>query len=57
MALRNSQPIFSGNIESYLINQLAEYELICKVRNIMSKEDTNKTNLSVLYPYYQRMMT
>lgn len=56
MIMRNTQPIFSGNIQSYLINQLAEYELIAKVRNVMSKEDTNRVHLCAIHPYYQRMM-
>ena len=55
MTFRNSQPTFSGNVQSYLINQLAEYELMAKVRNVMSKEDTNRTHLCTVYPYYQRM--
>ena len=49
-------PTFSGNIESFLINQLAEYELLTKVMNVMSKEDTNKIHLSSLHGYYQRMI-
>ena len=56
MVLRNAQPVFSGNIASYLVNQLCEYELICKVRNLMSKLDTNRVNCSSLFPYYQRLI-
>ena len=56
MVQRNSQPTFSGNVESYLINQLAEYELFAKVRNVMSKHDTTKVQHSSLFGYYQRMM-
>ena len=26
-----------------------------KVKNVMSKEDTNRVNLSSIYPYYQRL--
>lgn len=55
MQQRNQMPIFSGNIESYLINQLLEYELICKVKNVMSTEDTSRVHHSALFPYYQRM--
>lgn len=50
IAQRNMQPIFSGNVQSYLINQLADHEIITKVRNI-----TSKAHLCALYPYYQRM--
>ena len=56
MLLRNSQPIFSGNINCYLVNQLAEFEIICKVKQIMSKDDLNKAHLSSIYPYYTRLI-
>ena len=55
MIQRNSLPTFSGNVESYLINQLLEFELLSKVRNVMSKVDTNKVHLSSLFGYYQHM--
>ena len=29
MIQRNTLPVFSGNVRSYLVNQLADYELIC----------------------------
>ena len=49
-------PTFSGNIDCYLINQLIEYELVTKVKNVMSKEDTNKVQASSVYNYYMRLL-
>lgn len=48
-------PIFSGNIDCYLVNQLCEFELTSKVKNVMSKQDTNKVNLSSVYAYYTHL--
>ena len=56
MIQRNSLPVFSGNISCYLANQLLEFELLAKVKNVMSKEDTNRAPLSSVYPYYTRLM-
>ena len=49
-------PVFSGNIDCYLVNQLAEFELLSKVKNIMSKEDTNRVHISTMFPYYMRLL-
>ena len=56
MTQRNQMPTFSGNIDCYLINQLAEYELLTKVKNVMSKEDTNRVQASSVYNYYTRLI-
>ena len=56
MVQRNGLPVFSGNIGCYLVNQLLEFELRSKVKNVMSKEDTNRAPLSSVYPYYNRLM-
>lgn len=51
MSQRNQMPTFSGNINCYLINQLIEFELLAKVKQIMSKEEIKLANLSSVYPY------
>ena len=53
MILRNTLPIFSGNIESsYLVNQLTELDLVAQMKSVASSEP-NKVTLSPLYPYYK----
>ena len=37
MMQKNNLPIFSGNIECYLINQLHEFELLSQVKNVMAR--------------------
>ena len=56
MVQRNTLPVFSGNIGCYLANQLLEFELLTKVKNVMSKTDTNRAPLSSVYAYYTRLM-
>ena len=56
MLQRNSMPTFSGNIGCYLINQLIEFELLTRVRQVMSKEELKVASLSSVYPYMQRML-
>ena len=52
MIQRSSLPVFSGNVNCYLVNQLLEFDLIAKVKNVMSREDTNRVALSSVHPYY-----
>ena len=55
MILRNTLPIFSGNIESsYLVNQLTELDLVAQMKSVASSEP-NKVTLSPLYPYYKAL--
>lgn len=56
MCQRNQMPTFSGNVNCYLINQLIEFELMAKVKQIMSKEEIKLASLSSVYPYLQRML-
>ena len=51
----NSSPVFSGDIDSYLVNQLLEYDLLSKVVNVKAGE-TCKVQKSSVYPYYNHLM-
>ena len=55
MIQRNAMPTFSGNINCYLVNQLTDYELLAQVRNVMSKDDCNRVQMSSVYSYYLRL--
>lgn len=56
MMQRNILPIFSGNIDCYLINQLCEFDLLAQVKNVMAQEETSKVHLSPIHDYFRHML-